>query len=484
MNSLNNSVESGMQTKGELKDESFRDRMSTIDDKGKRKWVYAQKPKGRFYKIRSYVSWGFFIIFFGLPFIYIDGRPLFLFNIPEAKFIIFGKVFWPQDFFIFGLTMITFIVFIILFTAAFGRLFCGWVCPQTIFMEMLFRKVEYLIEGDAAAQKILKRSPWTANKIFRKTTKHFAFFLLSFIIANFFLSYIIGVKQLAKIINDPLAAHFGGFSSIIIFSGVFYGVYAFFREQACTVVCPYGRLQGVLLDRNSMIVAYDYKRGEQRGKFRKGPAAVNFGDCIDCFQCVKVCPTGIDIRNGTQMECVACTACIDACDKMMKAVNRPTGLIRYASENGIANGKKLKYTGRMKFYTVLLFLLSGLLTILLLSRKDVDGTVIRAAGMLYQERGADSVSNLYNIKIINKTIKDIPLTLRLENASGRIIEAEGKTIAVPKEGQGKGSFFIVLPNNIINERKLKLQVGIYEGDKKITTLATNFMGPIYRGQKK
>ncbi len=463
-------------------DESFRDRMATIDEKGKRRWVYAQKPKGKFYNIRSYVSWGFFVIFFGLPFIYVNGRPLFLFNIPEAKFIIFGKVFWPQDFFIFGLTMITFIVFIILFTAAFGRLFCGWVCPQTIFMEMLFRKVEYLIEGDAASQKLLKRSPWTGRKILKKAGKHTAFFFLSFIIANFFLSYIIGVKQLEKIISEPLTEHVGGLTAIILFSGVFYGVYAFFREQACTVVCPYGRLQSVLLDRNSMIVAYDYKRGEPRSRFRKDPVTIETGDCIDCFQCVKVCPTGIDIRNGTQMECVGCTACIDACNKMMKAVNRPTGLIRYASENGIASGEKLRYTGRMKFYTVLLMLLTGLLTILLLSRKDVDGTVIRAAGMLYQERGADSVSNLYNIKIINKTIKDIPLTLKLENAPGRIIEAEGRSIAVPKEGQGKGSFFIVLPNNIIKDRKLKLRVGLYEGEKRITTLATNFMGPIYRAK--
>jgi cytochrome c oxidase accessory protein FixG len=464
------------------KDESFRDRLATVDEKGRRKWVYAQKPKGKFYNIRSYVSWGFFLIFFGLPFIYINGRPLFLFNIPEAKFIIFGKVFWPQDFFIFGLTMITFIVFIVLFTASFGRLFCGWVCPQTIFMEMLFRKVEYLIEGDASSQKLLKKSAWTTNKIFRNGSKHVAFFLLSFIIANFFLSYVIGINQLEKIISQPVSEHFGGFMALIIFSGVFYGVYAFFREQACTVVCPYGRLQSVLLDRNSMIVAYDYRRGEPRGKFKKKAVPIETGDCIDCFQCVKVCPTGIDIRNGTQMECVGCTACIDACNKMMEAVNKPKGLIRYASENRIASGEKLHYTGRMKFYTVLLVLLTGLLTTLLLSRKDVDGTVIRAAGMLYQERGKDSVSNLYNVKIINKTINDIPLTLKLENAPGRIIEAEGRSIAVPREGQGKGSFFIVLPNNVIKERKIKLLVGLYQGDKKITELKTNFMGPIYHHQ--
>ncbi len=463
-----------------LKD-SFRDRIATVDEKGKRKWVFAQKPKGRFYNIRSWVSWGFFALFFTLPFIKMNGRPLFLFNIPEAKFIIFGKVFWSQDFFIFGLTMVTFIVFIVLFTAAFGRLFCGWVCPQTIFMEMLFRKVEYAIEGDATQQKILKAAPWTGTKIRKKLTKHIAFYLLAFIIANFFLAYVIGVDELKKIISEPLGEHIGGFLTILAFSGIFYGVYAFFREQACTVVCPYGRLQSVLLDRNSMIVAYDYKRGEPRGKYKKTPIAeLNTGDCIDCFQCVKVCPTGIDIRNGTQMECVGCTACIDACDKMMDAVDKPRGLVRYASENGIAEGKKLRYTGRMKLYTVLLLILAGILTILLVTRKDIGGTIVRAKGQLYQERGADSLSNLYTIKVVNKTMKDIPLTLRLEDAPGRIIEAEGKDILVRKEEQGKGTFFIVLPRNYISKRKTKVIVALYQGDKKITTISTNFMGPFNR----
>lgn len=461
--------------------ESFRDRIATVDEKGKRKWVFAQKPKGKFYNIRTWVSWGFFVLFFALPFIKLNGRPLFLFNIPEAKFIIFGKIFWPQDFFIFGLTMVTFIIFIVLFTAAFGRLFCGWVCPQTIFMEMLFRKVEYLIEGDAAQQKILNKSTWTAEKIRKKVTKHIVFYLLAFIIANFFLAYIIGMDELLKIISEPVSEHFVGFMAILIFSAVFYGVYAFFREQVCTVVCPYGRLQGVLLDRNSMIVAYDYKRGEPRGKYKKGQTAeLNTGDCIDCFQCVKVCPTGIDIRNGTQMECVGCTACIDACDKMMDAVDRPRGLIRYASENGIAEGKKLRYTGRMKFYTVILIVLTGLLSALLLSRKDIDGTIVRTRGQLYQERGSDSISNLYNIKIINKTIKNIPVTLKLEDDFGKTghVQLIGtENILLKEEDQATGSFFIVLPRNVIDKRKLRLKIGLYEGDKKVTSISTNFMGP-------
>lgn len=461
----------------ETNQESFRDRIATVDASGKRQWVYAQKPVGRLYNLRTWVSLGFFALFVALPFIHIDGRPLFLFNIPSARFIIFGKVFWPQDFFIFGLTMITFVIFIILFTAAFGRLFCGWVCPQTVFMEMLFRKIEYAIEGSAAQQKLNKAKPWTAGKITRRAIKYGVFYLLSFIIANFFLAYIIGIKELYKIITEPVGQHIGGLTSIVLFSGVFFAVYAFFREQACTVVCPYGRLQGVLLDKNSMIVAYDYKRGEPRNKFTK-KATLDTGDCIDCFQCVKVCPTGIDIRNGTQMECVGCTACIDACNAIMDKIGKPQGLIRYASESGIAGKEPLHYTTRMKLYTGLLSMLIILLGILLMSRKDVDATVMRTPGMLYQERGADSVSNLYNIKVANKTTADIPLRLQLEESNGRIEIIGGATVAVKKEEESAGTFFIVLPKRLIQERKSTLNIGLYQGNKRIDVIHTSFLGPV------
>ena len=457
--------------------ETFRDRLATVDAKGKRKWIYAKKPKGKLYNYRTWTSWGFFAIFLSLPFIHVNGRPLFLFNVTQAKFIIFGKVFWPQDFFIFGLTMITFIVFIILFTAAFGRLFCGWVCPQTIFMEMVFRKIEYLIEGDAGYQKLLKKQPWNTEKILRKSAKHVVFFLMSFIIANFFLSYIIGVKELGRIITEPVSQHVGGFLSILTFSGLFYGVYAFFREQACTVVCPYGRLQGVLLDKNSMIVAYDHVRGEPRGVAKKNSTEL-LGDCLDCFQCVTVCPTGIDIRNGTQMECIGCTACIDACNDVMRKAHRPQGLIRYASENGIISNEKLHYTTRMKLYTALLSILVLLLVSLLMTRKDVDATVMRTPGMLYQERGKDSISNLYNIKLANKTLENIPLSIKLENQAGSIQVIGERSILVKKEGQGSGSFFIVLPRTAIHTRKLELELGIYNGNSKIDVVKTNFLGPI------
>lgn len=461
----------------EKEEESFRDRIATVDKSGKRKWIFAQKPKGRFTNWRNYVSWLFFIVFLAIPFIQVNGRPLLLFNIPEAKFILFGKVFWPQDFFIFGLTMVSFVIFIVLFTAAFGRLFCGWICPQTIFMEMVFRKIEYLIEGSASEQRLLAKAPWNTEKIIKKSTKHLVFFIMSFVIANFFLAYIIGVKDLWKIITEPVSEHFIGFLSLLLFSGIFYGVYAFFREQVCTVVCPYGRLQGVLLDRNSMIVAYDYKRGEPRGKL-KDKETLSLGDCIDCLQCVNVCPTGIDIRNGTQLECVNCTACIDACDNIMDKIGRPRGLIRYASENGIAGREPLRYTTRMKLYTALLLVLVVILSSLLITRKDVDATIMRTPGMLYQERGTDSISNLYNIKVANKTMNEIPLTVKLESKPGKVEIIGGGPIIVKQEGQGSGSFFLVLPRESIQDRKNIIQLGLYRGTERIDLIKTTFLGPV------
>ncbi|QEH41000.1 cytochrome c oxidase accessory protein CcoG [Chitinophaga sp. XS-30] len=456
-------------------EEIFRDSIATVTKQGKRKWIYAKRPKGRLFNIRSIVSYIYFIVFFSLPFIQVNGRPLFLFDVTEGRFILFGAIFWPQDFFIFGLAMVAFILFIVLFTMAFGRLFCGWVCPQTIFMEMVFRKIEYWIEGDAPAQKMLDKAPWNAEKIRKKTLKHVIFFVLSVLIANTFLAYIIGIQDLQAIVTDPLSSHAGGFIAMMVFSGVFYAVFAFFREQVCTVVCPYGRLQSVLLDKDSVVVAYDYVRGEPRGKYKKD--APELGDCIDCMQCVHVCPTGIDIRNGTQLECVNCTACIDACDFMMEKTGRPTGLIRYASENGIAKKQPLRFTPRLKTYSTVLLLITGAIVFLLISRKPVSGTIIRTAGMLYQERGLDSISNLYRIKLVNKTTSEVPLTLRLEKTPGHVETIGQPQIHIKAEGQGEGTFFVVLPRNAIQKRKSVLTIGLYQGDELIITKQTTFLGP-------
>lgn len=270
----------------EMHDEegSFRDSVATITAEGKRNFIFPTKPKGKLYRLRTWFSIIYLLIFFTLPFLKVHGEPMVMFNIIERKFIIFGMIFWPQDFFIFGIGMLTFFVFIILFTVIFGRVFCGWACPQTIFMEMVFRKIEYWIDGNAVQQRNLKRMHWNGVKIRKRLLKGTIFFLVSFIIANFFLAYIVSMDQLIGYITHP-EDNIGILLSVFVFSTIFFFVYWWFREQACIVVCPYGRLQGVLLDKNSIVVAYDYNRGEPRGRLTKKHKSHN------CSGCNKSCKT-------------------------------------------------------------------------------------------------------------------------------------------------------------------------------------------------
>ena len=461
---------------GNVKEGSFRDKVATVDKSGKRIWVYPQMPEGRLHDLRKWVTVLYLLVFFGLPFIKVNGQPIFLINVLQRKFILFGQIFWPQDFFIFAIGMAVFIVFIALFTVVFGRVFCGWACPQTVFMEMLFRKIEYWIEGNGVEQKILDKGPWNTDKITKRVSKWIAFWLLSFIIANTFLEYIIGVDELDKMIREPFAMHLGSFITLAVFTTVFFFVYLWMREQVCTVICPYGRMQGVLLDRDSVIVAYDYKRGEERGKFHKNEERT-IGDCIDCAQCVKVCPTGIDIRNGTQLECINCSACIDACNKMMDGVGLPKGLIRYASENNIAEKRPWKFTWRMKAYSIVMCVLLGILVWLLASRTDVGVTILRVPGQLYQEQPNNQLSNLYSYKLLNKTFKPKQLELKPENFKGSIKVVGEENLLVPKDGTTVGTMFIYLDNAEIKDRKTLLKIGVYEGGKKISTLTTSFLGP-------
>lgn len=457
-------------------DESFRDHISTIDEHGKRAWVYAKKPKGKLYNARTLVSIGFLIIFFALPWISINGHPFMLLNVIERKFVLLGVAFFPQDFFLFVLAMLTFVVFIALFTALFGRIWCGWACPQTVFMEMVFRKIEYLIEGDMMQQKLLDKREWDNDKILRKVTKHVVFFLLAFIISNTFLQYIIGVDEWKKIVTDGFGSHVGGLIAILVFTGVFYGVYARFREQVCIVVCPYGRLQGVLLDPNTVVVGYDYNRGEPRGKISKDDE-VKHGDCIDCHQCVNVCPTGIDIRNGTQLECVNCTACIDACNDIMVKIKKPEGLIRYTSENAIKKGIKFKVTPRIIGYSAILFVLLSSLITLLAMRSDIETTVLRTPGLMYQKPDATHISNVYNVQLVNKTFKDIPIELKVIEPVGEIKWVGEGITNLEQQGISGGEFFLILPKSAITKTKTKVKFEVYSNGKKIDDTETSFLGP-------
>jgi cytochrome c oxidase accessory protein FixG len=462
-------------------DQEYRDSLATVDAAGNRVWVYPKKPKGRLHSLRIVVTVVLLGLLFAGPFIKINGQPLLLLNIFQRKFIILGQVFWPQDFVLFGLAMITFFVFIILFTTAFGRIWCGWACPQTLFMEMVFRKIEYLIEGDANQKRKLDISPWTTEKVVKKLSKHLIFIAISLLISHLLMAYLIGVDQVKQLVSAGPGAELTGFFGLLLFTGVFYGVFAYFREQACTVVCPYGRLQSVLLNKESIVVAYDWLRGEPRNKLRKQSLTDDQGDCIDCKLCVHACPTGIDIRNGTQMECVNCTACIDACNQVMEKVQRPQGLIRFDSYNGIAGGKPLKFTARLAGYSVILLSLVGLLTYLLASRSDVETTVLRVPGQLFQQTVDGNISNLYNIQVINKTFNDIPLYIKvLDQPEAKIYRVGEPSLLVPANGMVESVYFVELPATQIVKAKTPILLGIFSENSMIEKVKTNFLGPVKR----
>lgn len=455
--------------------DSFRDQLATIDRRGRRLWVYPNKPHGILYRWRTIVSWALLAILFGTPFVRIDGNPLLLLDIINRRFFIFGHIFWPQDFFLFVLGGIWLVLLIILFTAAFGRLFCGWLCPQTIFLEMVFRKIEYLIEGNGPRQRELDRRPMDADKFIRKSVKHVLFFGLAFLIGNLLLSYFVGTERLWQIITDPPAEHVTGLVAMVIFSGIFYFIFSWFREQACTLVCPYGRLQSVLLDNNSIVIAYDFKRGEPRGPMERGALHPDRGHCIDCAACVKVCPTGIDIRNGTQLECVNCSACIDACDRVMDRIKLPRGLIRYTSWDRIANGRPYRFTLRMVLYSIALTLLTGLILFFLLSRSDVETTILRASGSLYEEVD-DNIRNIYTITVINKTSESLPIDVRLKDSPGKIAVV-GPALDLPPQGEDRSVLSVEIPRKNLYTSNSMLTIEILSGGEVLQEVRTTFVGP-------
>ncbi len=455
--------------------------MATADKEGRRKWLYPKEPVGRYYRWRAWLSYFLLAIMFLGPFIKINGNPLLMINIVERKFSILGRIFWPQDMALFALATLIFLTGIAVFTAAFGRLWCGWTCPQTVLMEMVFRRIEYAIEGDAPTQRALALAPWTPGKLARKGLKHGIFLALSFLIGNVLLSYIIGVDQLFRIVTDDPRNHVTGLTFMVLFTLLFYGIFARFREQACTFICPYGRFQSTLVDENTIVVAYDHQRGEQRSHLHRGESAEarqarGAGDCVDCLQCVAVCPTGIDIRNGTQMECVHCTACIDACDDIMRKVRRPTGLIRYASLNGIERGERLRLTPRLVGYSVLLLALIGAFLALLVTRSDVDATFLRAPGALFTQLPDGRLSNLYLLKLTNKTQRDLPVRLELETPGGEL-QLMGGALRVPAEQQIQASVLVVFPPAALQPGTTPITVGVFQGDQRLQRLKTAFVGP-------
>lgn len=468
----------------EVEEESFRDAISTVEHSGKRAWLYPKKPKGPYTNWRKYVAFFLIAFLFTAPFIHINGHQFLLFNFFERQFHIFGQPFWPQDFHLVVMLMIIGVVFVSVFTIAYGRIFCGWICPQTIFLEMLFRPLEYWIEGDRNAQIRLNKQPWNASKIRKKAFKWWLYFLISLAISAVFMSYILGSSSVLERLSDP-SENIPTFVFWLIFSSVFYFVFAWFREQVCIIACPYGRLQGVLLDQNTVVVAYDHVRGEKqkgRGKInrKEDRASSGKGDCIDCKLCVDVCPTGIDIRNGTQLECVNCTACIDACNEVMEKVKFKSRLFKYASLREITERDSKRWTTRLKAYTAALVFLLGVFVFFVLNRSYVETDFFRLPGQLYTiDKQANSLQNVFTFKILNKSTEPLnALEFKLINISdGKIYAVNKQNIDLAAEEILDGTVFVELPLNSWQGKPKKLQIGIYQNNTLIDKAKIRFIGP-------
>jgi len=456
----------------------YRDQLATLKESGQRNWIYVQKPKGKLYKYRNIVSYTLLFLLFAIPFVKLNGEPFLLLNIMERKFILFGVQFWPQDFHLFLYSMITLFVFVVLFTVSYGRIWCGWTCPQTVFLEFIFRKIEYLIEGTPAQQRKLNSQSLNFGKLWKKSLKLILFYAICFLITNIFLSYIIGIDELWEIMNEPISQHRVGFTVALLFSGVMFFVFTKLREQVCTMICPYGRLQGVLLDSNSIVVAYDYKRGEERAPLEAGEdrGKEGKGDCIDCYQCVDVCPAGIDVRDGTQLECINCTACIDECNSVMEWIGKPKGLIRFDSEKNIAEGNKKKWPARKIAYTVVLCTLLVIVATLFASRTDLEATILRTPGLMYQDQGNGKISNMYCFKIVNKTSTEVSIHFKIMNHEGDI-KIIGEELNAEASSIKEGVFFAILPQKEITSDNIPIAIGVYAGERLTEEVELTFVGP-------
>jgi len=461
-------------------EETFRDSVGTMDETGTRKWVFPRKPKGKYTNYREYVGYSLIFLFVIMPFLKIRGNPVLLINIIDRKFFIFGQPFYLQDFFILALGAVASVIFVMLFTVVFGRIFCGWICPQTLFMEMIFRKIEYWIEGDRNKQMKLNKQAWDEEKIRKRALKWSVFLLISLLISHIMFMYIVGYEETVRIILSGPAKYPTNFIVMLVFTGIFYFVFAWFREQVCTLVCPYGRLQGVLIDKHTVNVYYDFKRGEGRAKWRNGEnrSAVGKGDCIDCQQCVVVCPTGIDIRNGQQLECINCTVCIDACDEVMEKVGMPKGLIRYATEAEIENQEKFKFTARMKATTVALFVLIGVLCGLMYDRGSVEAKFIRPAGSAYFVREG-KITNTFTYTILNKSNEKKMMTIKVLYPKHSEITFAGKEgIIVKGDAIIKGNVNISFPESEVKLSKQNIEIGVFDADgEMLDSYKTYFEGP-------
>ncbi|HHC73055.1 MAG TPA: cytochrome c oxidase accessory protein CcoG [Thiotrichales bacterium] len=446
------------------------------------KKVYPREVHGIFATLRWAAVLVLLGLYYFLPWITWNGRQSVLFDLPDRKFYIFGWTFWPQDFFYLALLLIIAALSLFFFTALAGRLWCGYACPQTVWTEV-FQWIERKIEGDRSAQMKLARSPWTARKIRLRVTKQVAWLLFAFWTGFTFVGFFTPIRELW---HEMLAFNLGPWETFwVIFYGLAtYGNAGYLREQVCIYMCPYARFQSAMFDKDTLIISYDEKRGEPRGKRKKGvdPKEVGLGDCVDCTLCVQVCPTGIDIRNGLQYQCIGCAACIDACDQVMEKVGYPKGLIRYTTQNAMEGKPTHILRPRMVVYALLLLAAFAALMYAIATRVPMELDVIRDRNALYRNAPGGLVENVYNLRLIN--MSDHPRTFRIElrglpemeliNRYGEIEVAPGELASIDVQVRVDP---VVLKRPVT---EIEFVMTPLDGEDEPLAQPTRFIGPVIR----
>ncbi|MDF1838389.1 MAG: cytochrome c oxidase accessory protein CcoG [Planctomycetota bacterium] len=450
--------------------------LSTMREDGSRRWLRPKVSPGRFFKKRAVVAWILMAMFTITPFIKLGGKPLFLFELSTRRFIVFGTTFHADETLPLAFLMLTTFVGIFLLTALLGRVWCGWACPQTVYMEFLYRPIERFFEGKHYKSPTRHEMPrW------KLVAKYVVFLLISLHLANTFLSWFVGVDKVFLWTQQSPLEHPQSFILVMATTAMIMWDFAFWREQMCTLACPYGRFQSVLLDKGSLIVGYDVDRGEPRGsKKRLASQGVEAGDCVDCKLCVTTCPTGIDIRQGLQLECIACTQCIDACDEVMDKVGTPRGLIRYTTQNTLQGTETKRIRPRVVIYPILLAIFLGGLITVLAKRTDATLDILRVRGQTpYVTLDSGEISNQVHVRITNRTDQTQTYDLRIVG-DGRL-DIPQFPIKVESESSAEANINVILPSGHFSQGRAPVELELFTGNDTFDSAEKTVLGPLFSG---